>query len=134
MSIFFFYPAHTFCDFQVCTLSSLLYFLVLAFLSVGIKGWLCTTTVIYRVAICHQPDRFDQKNRGLETLDRLTNDSLFFLLGFSAPSLQKSLARNRMTPWWPEGSTACLECDERTELGWANRLEKAEGFIFLELK
>lgn len=86
------------------------------------------------MAMCHQPDRFDQKNQGLETLDGLTNDSIFFLLRFSTPSSQKSLAQNRMTPWWPEGSTACLEQDERIESGWANRLERAEGFIFLELK
>lgn len=99
-----------------------------------IEGWFCITIVIYRVATCHQPDRFDQKSRGLETLDRLTNGSIFFLLRLSTPSSQKNLAQNRMTPWWPEGSTACLEWDERTESGWANRLEGTERFIFLELK
>lgn len=111
-----------------------LYFLFLALLSVWIKGWFCRRAVIYRVAMCHQPDRVDQKNRGLETLDRLTNDSIFFLLRFSTPSSQKSLAQTRMTPWWPEGSTACLEWDERRDLGWASRLEKAEVSLFLELQ
>lgn len=52
--------------------------------------------------------------------DKLINDSVFFLLSFSNQSAQKSLARNR--PWWPEGSTACVEWDERRELGRATQV------------
>lgn len=77
----------------------------------------------------HQPDKLDQSTRGLKHLTNL-QITVFFLPSHWDQSAQKSLARNRMTPWWPEGSTACMEWDERMRLSCAGPVCSELFFFF----